>query len=89
MKLFSYLAAGRPILAPEAPDTAELLRHGESAFLVRPDDPEAASAALDRLLQERALAARIAQAALALSDRLTWDSRAEKITAFLEGGLAA
>ena len=26
LKLYSYLAAGRPIIAPIAPDTAELLR---------------------------------------------------------------
>ena len=39
IKLFAYLAAGRPILAPAAPDTAELLEHGANAWLV----PAAAS----------------------------------------------
>ena len=29
MKLFQYLAAGRAIYAPDAPDTAELLTHGK------------------------------------------------------------
>ncbi len=88
LKLFAYLAAGRPILAPEAPDTAELLTDGETALLVPPDDPEAAAAALDRL-REPALAARLGAAAYAQSARLTWDARAEKIETFLKARLSA
>jgi glycosyltransferase involved in cell wall biosynthesis len=83
LKLFAYLAAGRPILAPRAPDTAELLGDGENALLVPPGDPAAAAAALDRLLGDKALAKRLGAAALALSRTLTWDARAEKIAAFL------
>jgi starch synthase len=87
LKLFSYLAAGRPILAPVAPDTAELLSDGDNALLVPPGDPEAAAAALDRL-RDPALAARLGAAAYARSAELTWDSRAEKIHLFLERALA-
>ena len=39
IKLFTYLAAGRPILAPDAPDTRELLTHEQTALLVEPDGP--------------------------------------------------
>jgi len=88
MKLFSYLAAGRPILAPAAPDTAELLSDGENALLVPPGDPRAAAAALDRMLNDPALAARLGAAALAQAQELTWDRRAEKIAAFLEARLS-
>ena len=42
---------------PPSPDTAELLTHGENAWLVPPDRPDAAAAALDRLLGEPGLAA--------------------------------
>ena len=83
LKLFSYLAAGRPILAPIAPDTAELLGDGDNALLVPPGDPQAAAAALDRL-RDPALAARLGANAYARSAELTWDARAEKIHAFLE-----
>lgn len=86
LKLFAYLAAGRPILAPEAPDTAELLTDGENALLVTPGEPVAAAAALDRL-RDRALAARLGAAAHALSGELTWDRRAEKIETFLRARL--
>jgi glycosyltransferase involved in cell wall biosynthesis len=89
MKLFAYLAAGRPILAPIAPDTAELLVHDDSAWLVPPDDPTAAAAGLDRLLADAALRRRLGEAAARLAAGLTWDKRAERIAAFLERRLAA
>lgn len=84
LKLFAYLAAGRPILAPEAPDTAELLRDGENALLVPPGDPEAAAAALDRIVNDPVLAARLSEGSRRSAGELTWDRRAEKIEAFLE-----
>jgi glycosyltransferase involved in cell wall biosynthesis len=88
IKLFTYLAAGRAILAPDAPDTRELLADGETALLVEPDRAEAAAAALDRLLAEPGLAARLSANALALAHELTWDRRAEAIAAFLRRRLA-
>ncbi len=83
LKLFAYLAAGRPILAPFAPDTAELLADGDNALLVPPGDPAAAAVALDRL-RDPALAARLCAEAYARSAELTWDARAAKIHGFLE-----
>lgn len=89
LKLFAYLAAGRPILAPIAPDTAELLRDGENALLVSPDRPDLAAAALDRILAEPALAKWLSANARLLSRNLTWDARATRIAAFLEARLDA
>jgi starch synthase len=86
LKLFSYLAAGRPILAPLAPDTAELLVDGDNALLVPPGDPAAAAAALDRL-RDPQLAARLGANAYVRSAELTWDARAERIHLFLESAL--
>jgi glycosyltransferase involved in cell wall biosynthesis len=87
MKTFSYLAAGRAILAPVAPDTAELLRDGENALLVPPDDPDAAAAALDRLAGDAALAERLGAHGAALAESLSWDARAGRILGFLEARL--
>ncbi len=84
MKLFSYLAAGRPILAPAAPDTAELLRDGDTACLVPPDRPEAAAEALDRLVGDSGLAATLSANAARLASGLSWDHRAARIKTFLE-----
>jgi glycosyltransferase involved in cell wall biosynthesis len=88
IKTFGYLAAGRPVLAPVSPDTAELLRHEETAVLVPPDDLPAAAAALDRLAAEPALATRLSTQAQALAANLSWDARAVAIGVFLERRLA-
>jgi glycosyltransferase involved in cell wall biosynthesis len=88
IKLFTYLSAGRPILAPDAPDTRELLTDGETALLVEPDRADLAAAALDRLLSDPALAAALSAQALQLAAELTWDNRAQRIAAFLRQGLA-
>jgi glycosyltransferase involved in cell wall biosynthesis len=87
MKLFLYLAAGRPILAPRAADTRELLRNESepdgNALLVAPGDASDAASALQRLVEDPNLATRLSSAALATSRGLTWDARAEKIEQFL------
>ena len=88
MKIFQYLAAGRPILAPQAPDTAELLRHGETAWLIAPDQPQTAAEALDRLLGDVPLTERLEAGARRAASDLSWDHRAEKIIAFLNARLA-
>jgi glycosyltransferase involved in cell wall biosynthesis len=89
LKTFLYLAAGRPILAPDAPDTAEILENGVNALLVPPDCPEAAAAALDRVLADPALAARLGERGAETAATLSWDARAERIADFLSARLAA
>src|SRR5690606_18205645 len=78
LKLFLYLAAGRAILGPDNPDLHELLSDGENAILVPPGDLERSLAALDRLLSDESLAARLGLHAKALGDTLTWDARADR-----------
>ncbi len=83
LKLFLYLAAGRAILAPRAPDTAELLEDGVNAALVAPGDPRAAISELRRLFAEPERARRLGDAAWQTARGLTWDARAERIERFL------
>jgi glycosyltransferase involved in cell wall biosynthesis len=89
MKLFLYLAAGRPILAPRSPDTAELLAHDSNAWLVPADDPVAASDAVARLCADPALAERLSRAARETAAALTWDARAERLAGHLDAWLSA
>ncbi|HWO09047.1 MAG TPA: glycosyltransferase [Polyangiaceae bacterium] len=84
MKLFLYLAAGRPIIAPDLPDMRELLEHEGNALLVPPGDDDAAVRALERILGEPGLADRLSAAARQAARGLTWDARASRILAFLE-----
>jgi glycosyltransferase involved in cell wall biosynthesis len=89
IKLFAYLAAGKPILAPRLPDTAGLLVDEENALLVEPDDVDDAVRAIDRIVAEPGLAQRLGANARALAETKTWDTRARLILAFLERRLAA
>lgn len=89
LKLFAYLAAGRLILAPRSPDTADLLRHGENAWLIEPEVPALAAEALDLLLGDAALAARLGASALRDAEGLSWDTRASRIADFLTQRLAS
>jgi glycosyltransferase involved in cell wall biosynthesis len=88
MKLFSYLAAARPIVAPRLPDIEEVLTHDESALLVRPT-PAAAAAALTRVFNDPDLADRLAGHAKLLSARYTWAARARTIVHFAHARLDA
>lgn len=79
LKLFFYMSSGRPILAGDTPDVREVLRNGENAYLCQPDDPEALAAAVRALLDDPALADRLAATALADSTDYSWAARARKI----------
>ncbi|MGB0678203.1 MAG: glycosyltransferase family 4 protein [Polyangiales bacterium] len=88
MKVYQYLAAGRPILAPSTPDIAEVLFDGDNARLVPPGALDAAAQALRELMQDPALQARLAERAKACAETLTWDARAARIEAVLQSRLS-
>lgn len=89
MKLFLYLAARRPILAPATEDVREVLTDGINAVLVPPGNVDAATTALRALLSDPNRAAAIADAAARSAEHLTWDARAEKLDTFLRERLTA
>jgi glycosyltransferase involved in cell wall biosynthesis len=89
LKLFLYLAAGRVILAPIAPDTAELLTHDGNAALVPPGDSRTLALTLRALAADPDRCDRLARGALRTAEALTWDARAARISDFLAARLAA
>ncbi len=89
LKLFLYMASGRPILAGDTPDVAEVLRHNENAFLCAPDQIGALIAGLESLLNDIDLAKRLAETALTESQGLTWEARVRRIMQILESRLLA
>jgi starch synthase len=82
MKLFTYLAAGRPILAPRLPDIEEVLTDGQTARLVSPLGVDDAAAALMALLSDAALQDRLSRAARAAAADYTWAERARRLVGF-------
>jgi len=83
LKLFEYMAAGRPIVASDLPSTAEILRNGENGLLVPPGDPHALADALRRLRDDPALGERLAAQAARDVQAYTWEARARRILDFI------
>jgi len=82
LKLFEYMAAERPIIASDLPSMREVLRE-DSAYLVRPDDPQAIADAMLAVRDERGAAAAKARVARADVAGYTWRKRAERIARFI------
>ena len=89
LKLFEYLALGRPIVASNLRSIREVLTDERTALLVPPDNPAALASALDRLDSDRMLAASLGREARALASEYTWDKRARRLEAALEAARPA
>ena len=61
--LLEAMALGKPVIASAAGGNPELVRHGTDGLLVPPLDPAAWGAAIERVLGDAALAARLGSAA--------------------------
>ena len=75
LKLFEYMASGKPIIASDLPSIREVVSEKEVVF-VRPDDPRALAQAIQGLVHDSERAARIAEAGFEKSKKYTWISRA-------------
>ncbi len=84
LKLYSYIASGRAIYAPQAPDTAELLHHNQNAWLVPPDNFDEELKGFSELIDNPELLERLGNAAAEDAKNLTWDARAKTICAFVK-----
>jgi glycosyltransferase involved in cell wall biosynthesis len=62
LKLFEYLAAGRPVVAADIGDIGRCISHGETGLLYPPGDAEALAGAIGALLSDRARAGSLARA---------------------------
>lgn len=77
LKLFEYMAAGKPIVCSDLPVLHEIITDGQDGLLVSPDDPKAWVAAIRRLQGDEAERRRLGEAARATqAARFTWDRRA-------------
>jgi glycosyltransferase involved in cell wall biosynthesis len=61
--VLEYMAVGAPIVATAVGGVPELIDDGVHGLLIPPRDPDALAQAIDRLLDDRALAARLGAAA--------------------------
>ncbi|MEZ5659920.1 MAG: glycosyltransferase [Burkholderiaceae bacterium] len=81
LKLFEYMAMGRPIVASAIGQVAEVLADELDALLIRPGDPQALAGALLRLLDDHALRLRLGAAARQRSAEHSWQRNAQRVLA--------
>lgn len=80
MKLFEYLAVGRPVLSSDLPVLREVLTP-KNAVLLPPEDVEAWTGALDELRRDSSKRNSLGEQARADSLNFSWEQRAERILA--------
>jgi glycosyltransferase involved in cell wall biosynthesis len=79
LKLYEYLATGRPVIASRIGQTADLLEGSEAALLVPPGDTAALADALLRVAKDPARAARMGRAAAREGARHDWRENARRV----------
>jgi glycosyltransferase involved in cell wall biosynthesis len=79
LKLYEYLAMGRPVVASRIGQTAQVLDGTGAALLVAPGDAEALTAALLRVALDPALATRLSQNAATEGRRHDWADNARAV----------
>jgi len=72
MKLYEYLAMGRPVVTPRMGQSKELITHGENGLLYEPDNAEEMLVLLRLLIQDADLRSRLGRAAQARSREVAW-----------------
>jgi len=85
MKLFEYLAAGRPIVATDFPSVREIINEN-NAILVQPDSADALAAGLRQALRPESMV--LGENAMETAQLYTWKRRVEHVLEFLNDSLA-
>ncbi len=78
LKLFEYMAAGKPIVASDLPSIREVLDES-TAVLVHPDDPRALAEGVKKVIVDPAFAKSLANSAKEKVKSYTWHNRAQSI----------
>lgn len=81
LKLFSYMAARRPIVVSDLPSLREMLNES-NAVLVKPDSPHDLADGIRKVISNPEWADKLSARAFADVQDHTWDKRAEKILSF-------
>jgi glycosyltransferase involved in cell wall biosynthesis len=85
IKLFEYMAAGKPFVASNVGAIPEIVRHEENGLLVAPGSVFELVGAIERLLDDRALAVRLGANARRDVRQYTWEERVARVLLFAAG----
>ena len=82
LKLYEYLAVGKPVVASAIGQITSVIRHGENGLLVPPDDVDALQATLSLLAQDERLRAHFGREAP--HGLVSWQEAAERAIAIAD-----
>lgn len=83
LKMFEYMASGKPIVASDLPSIREVLGPHNSV-LFTPDDPKSLASALERVFEDPQYSAKLAEQSLKDVRTYSWNERARQIQNFIE-----
>lgn len=79
LKLFDYMARGKPIVAAGVPCNCELLHHERNAFIYQPGNPHEIAALILKIVKNTQLLETVAKTAWEQSVNYTYDARVRHI----------
>ncbi len=85
IKLFEYMAAGKPIVTSNVGAIPEILRHEENALLSKPGSVDELVQNISRLLTDAALSERLGAAARECVRLYSWEKRVARVLEFARG----
>jgi glycosyltransferase involved in cell wall biosynthesis len=88
LKMFEYMAAGRPVVASRLEGISEVIQHRRNGLLVEPSNPEQLAEALRELLDNPELRRSLATKAKEDVLQYTWEARAQRVVTFIQEALA-
>lgn len=83
LKLFEYMAAGKPIIATNLPSIAKFLEDGINGVLIEQGMLRELSRYIAKVFSDKELAERLGENALKTAFQHTWTERAKKILEFV------
>jgi glycosyltransferase involved in cell wall biosynthesis len=89
LKLFEYMATGKPIVASDLAAVREVLHDGENASLVTPGDAQALADGIAGISADQARAERLARRAFDDAASYSWLRRAERIEPVLREAIGS
>jgi len=84
LKLFEYMAAGRPVVASRVGQVAEILIDGATGLLFEPGDQAGLVRGLQRLRKSATLRSELGRNAAAVSSEHTWNRNAARVIHWVE-----
>jgi len=90
LKVYEYLACGRPVVASGVPGISELLQRSGAGLLVPPDDPRALAATLREVLEDPTRAREMGDRGRAFAvNECSWGRTAESVERVLKSAVQA